>query len=212
MTNGTHDTKLIIVNAAHLLCAHTAISKDNIRYYLNGVFITRREAGGAYVVATDGHRMLVGYDNEAHVDEGEGVILATLRLPALVKLCKPRKGSAIPRWVVINAANGTASIYEAARGEILDTAPIATFNDALIDGTFPDFRAVVPQFKTDALQTSGVFSPELLGDFTVLGDGIRIISPEAYGPALVVGERRDFFGIVMPQRGDNVGSEPPAWW
>ena len=72
----------IRVNADLFKLVHAAISKEETRYYLNGVFIEPHPVGGAVLVATDGHRMLVAHDEKGEVS-GSG----DLGLRALAGRC-----------------------------------------------------------------------------------------------------------------------------
>lgn len=47
----------------------------DVRYYLCGIRVDRAEAGGTYVVASDGHTMLVHYDAEGVLEGADSIIV-----------------------------------------------------------------------------------------------------------------------------------------
>lgn len=110
-----------------------AISNEETRYYLNGIYVHAMEVDGQLMlraVATDGHR------------------LARLELPA-PEGCSGMPGVILPR----KAVQEVQKLIEDAQGEVL--VELSTnkmrfsFGDALlttklIDGTFPDYARVIP--------------------------------------------------------------------
>ncbi|TJW14411.1 MAG: DNA polymerase III subunit beta [Mesorhizobium sp.] len=108
-----------------------AISTEETRYYLNGVFMHAAD-GALRMVATDGHR-LCRQDMAAPegCDGMPGVIIPRKTVTLLQKLLK---GKACP---------------VAVRFELSDTKLRLMFDDVtittkLIDGTFPDYQRVIP--------------------------------------------------------------------
>ncbi len=104
----------------------------DMRYYLNGIYITPEPEGGAIVVATDGHTMGIAYDPDGYAPKG-GMILPIGRGQASLL----RKGGNVHA-----DSEGRAYITDLA-GRITWISP-----DPKIDGNFPDFAAVVPDPHT----------------------------------------------------------------
>lgn len=111
-----------------------AISTEETRYYLNGIYIHTAEANGVSalrVVATDGHRLArVEMPTPDGADGIPGVIV-------------PRKAVGEVRKL-IDEVDGPVQL------SLSDTKIKFAFNDAvmtskLIDGTFPDYERVIPQ-------------------------------------------------------------------
>ena len=111
-----------------------AISTEETRYYLNGIYLHATESGGKprlRAVATDGHR------------------LAQVELP-LPSGAKGMPGVIVPRKTVLELAK----LVEDADGEVrielspskirVSTARVV-LTSKLIDGTFPDYERVIPQ-------------------------------------------------------------------
>ncbi len=107
-----------------------AISTEETRYYLNGIYI-HAQNGLLRAVATDGHRLA----------------LAEMSLPSGAKglpgIIIPRKTVAEVRRLIDNGEDNVAlSISEA---KIRFTYGSAILTSKLIDGTFPDYERVIPK-------------------------------------------------------------------
>ena len=107
-----------------------AISTEETRYYLNGIYIHAHN-GLLRAVATDGHRLA----------------LAEMSLPSGAKglpgINIPRKTVAEVRRLIDNGEDNVAlSISEA---KIRFTYGSAILTSKLIDGTFPDYERVIPK-------------------------------------------------------------------
>ncbi|WP_395666195.1 DNA polymerase III subunit beta [Methylocella sp.] len=110
-----------------------AISNEETRYYLNGIFLHSMEEGGETVlraVATDGHRL------------------------ARVEIACPKgaagvPGVIVPRKAVTETQKLVEGLSEDVKVELSTTKIRLTFGDVvltskLIDGTFPDYMRVIP--------------------------------------------------------------------
>ena len=107
-----------------------AISTEETRYYLNGIYLHSAMSGGKpslRAVATDGHR------------------LAQVELP-LPSGAKDMPGVIVPRKTVVELAR----LVEAGDGEVrIDLSRskirVSTARVVLTSGTFPDYERVIPQ-------------------------------------------------------------------
>lgn len=217
--------KHAIVNASLFRAVTYAQSDEQTRYYLQGVFLEPHpHKSGVLMTATDGHRLVNVYDAQGECSEPGIVALP----PALLKECKAKARDGA-RYVAI--ADGVASILSAnrevnasenhvdvaadARTTRLAVAP----GDCMIDGTFPDWRRVVPR-NINACSAKGVaFNPELLGRFAAISAAIvnavdptsrtpyramTVSAADEGSPALVRWANTPHaFGVIMPMRGDN---------
>ncbi|MBP0492116.1 DNA polymerase III subunit beta [Roseomonas indoligenes] len=116
------------------LPAH-AISTEETRYYLNGIFLERNlDAGGPWLtaVATDGHRLM-------KVDEPLPQGAETL--PGIIV---PRKAVTRLRAALEARATGDVQV-EASDTRMVFRVGTLTIETKLIDGTFPDYRRVIPR-------------------------------------------------------------------
>ena len=108
-----------------------SVSHEDTRYYLNGVSIREKEGGGAYVVATNGHRLAVAEIAYAPAN-CSGVI--------------------IPKSLVAMLARGgrepDALRYDPAGNRIEFSFAGMRLRGKTIDGTYPDFLRVIPKNPT----------------------------------------------------------------
>lgn len=174
-----------IVSASVFSRVSSVVSKEAVRFYLNGVHVEACPEGGATLVASDGPRLLAMRDPNGLVRGGTAIV----RLGAPMMKALTAKTRALPGWsgplsgkglskrllVVrdqraaivetnVNAAELTdedaALLFE--RTERPDSS-VAGFQWAmtLIDGTFPDWRRVVAP-PSQAPGWSGFINPDLL--------------------------------------------------
>ena len=118
-----------------------AISTEETRYYLNGIYLHEAESDGKptlRAVATDGHR------------------LAQVEL-ALPSGAKGMPGVIVPRKTVqelsklVEDADGEVRI-ELSSSKIRVSAGRVILTSKLIDGTFPDYERVIPQGNDKRLE------------------------------------------------------------
>jgi DNA polymerase-3 subunit beta len=110
-----------------------AISTEETRYYLNGIYLHATQNGGTQVlraVATDGHR------------------LARVEMPLPVGADKI-PGVIVPRKTVMELRKLIDQTQSAIAVSLSDTRVRFAFDDAvltskLIDGSFPDYERVIP--------------------------------------------------------------------
>ncbi|MDX8468124.1 DNA polymerase III subunit beta [Mesorhizobium sp. VK23B] len=110
-----------------------AISTEETRYYLNGIFLHTHEAGGKLKlrsVATDGHRLARAEIDAPAGSEGmPGIIIPRKTVSELQKLVDD------PDVAVTTELSDT---------KIRFTIGSVILTSKLIDGTFPDYQRVIP--------------------------------------------------------------------
>jgi hypothetical protein len=142
-----------------------------------------------HLVTTDGHRMFVARLNERPAAD-----------------------------VIIPASDVAAALKLAGRAQEIEVTPDRIHSIAYqpVDGTFPDWRRVVPtgeevpSDKPDDAPGRVHFNNRYVGDFERMADilcekgklGQSVLHPvTASAPCLVTfGERADCFGVIMPVR------------
>lgn len=107
-----------------------AISNDETRYYLNGLYL-HASKDGLRTVATDGHRLALA--------------LADLEVKTPFGVILPKKSVAEIRKIIDSAKNVRFAI---SRVKIKIIADAATIVSKLIDGEFPDYDKVLPKNNT----------------------------------------------------------------
>lgn len=196
--------KTATVNLRVLGACAAFASKDETRYYLNGVCIEIEPRRTTYV-ATDGHRA-IAYRDDLMPDDANNDLVGRFIIPSAH--CKPFKlAKDDPATAKIAGDEGT-------RLTIAHGFVDVTFNP--IDGTFPDWRAATPlgtpsgeiaQFNMEYLAAFRKFAKALgLGEYPS-------IAHNGAGPALVwFGAHPEVLGVIMPHRADNYPErQAPDW-
>lgn len=111
-----------------------AISTEETRYYLNGIYLHHAKAGKGGVlraVATDGHRLALA---ETEAPKGAA---------ALKGVIVPRKAVGEARRLLDDAPEIVT--VEASDAKIVFRIGEAVLTSKLIDGSFPDYQRVIPK-------------------------------------------------------------------
>jgi hypothetical protein len=216
-------SKLIIaVPAAAIARVLPCISTEETRFYLQGVSIEPAPDGkGAYAVATDGHVMAAEFCPDGRIT-GEKAII---RFPKdVAKHLRAGRKDVAPRWAVVFGEDiGTARAFivegEDAK-QAIDIAKAAAaphlihaqWLGADIDGSFPDWRRVLPRVDKIAqgMQVDGV-NPALLARLTTGAAVVTFWTTGETGDpqAVTRTDAEHWLGVFMPMRG---GRELPAWF
>lgn len=205
----------------------TARSSELTRYYLNGVYVcpAASRQPGVYLIATDGHRLLWGYDAQGEAPTG-GVILQTAgnKLPGTD--FKASKGETSRRVEVDTRGGQMLARIVATYGDDKE-APVGTAFLYEVEATFPDTHRVVPKHLSTLQGPAPCFQGRYLADFgKVAADytgtktgPMHIRADDAASPALVTfgppgirgGDGIGLFGVLMPIRGKGAEGELPGW-
>lgn len=174
---------------AALFCAST----EETRYYLKGVHLST----SGHMVTTDGHRMFVAMLPDQPTAD---VIIPLADVQAALKLA----GARCQEIEVTIDVNGSALPQVTGKIHSIAYTPV--------DGTFPDWRRVVPtgeetpaKDKPEDLPGNVHFNHAYIGDLAKMGKalgGPSMLHPcSASHPCLVTfGERADCFAVLMPMR------------
>jgi len=192
------------VTLEYLAWVAPMVSTEATRYYLNGIAIQAHPTEGAFIVATDGHCMAIVHDKAAVVKQdciwkvSKDLLRMSARVggdfkPPKVKLYDPVaevSGGAFNREIVIAET---------------------------IDGTFPDWRKVVPTSLGQPLKYL-CFNPEIIAKFTFKvrksAGGLSLVgtgdTPEGSPMSVTKAGAPEFLGLIMPMRGDPK-TQLPEW-
>ena len=121
-----------------------AISTEETRYYLNGIYIHAKDVDGANVmraVATDGHRLA-----RVEIPMPEGA-------SGMAGIIVPRK-AVLEVEKLLEDADGTIDIA-LSETRIRFTFESIVITSKLIDGTFPDYERVIPDGNDKKLEVDG---------------------------------------------------------
>lgn len=200
--NGAADPQSTI-NLRVLSALSLFASKDETRYYLNGVCVEIEERSVTYV-GTDGHRMLA-YREDAAPDEPNHGLTGTFIIPTShckhFKLDKEEEGRAILSQAAVNRLTIAHGFMD------------VTFLP--IDGVYPHWRKALPQ--TLASGVPAQFNLKYLADFgkvaKLLEIGQPFIGHNGEAPAFIwFSGHPNVMGIAMPVKAvDEMSREAPQW-
>lgn len=195
----------IVVEARLFAAALRCVAKPGLgRSYLEGVFVEPHPDGGAVLVSTDGHRMLVIHDVNGKCGK-----------PAIVAAAKPI------RTALTGVKPASALTVDTDGGVEVVDASYRAANGTLTDAVYPDWRAIPRQLAAlPKRQQSGAatFNSQYLADFggiakLLADDGTNAVRVIGFGdgnPALINFVKAPHaFGILMPMRqGEDLNGFP----
>lgn len=154
-----------------------AMSTEETRYYLNGIYMHIPDGQGSIVfVSTDGHRLAkVEMPTPADIKVGPGVI--------------------IPRKTILELANLLAHATESVAIKYSDNFIVFDFGDVIlkskiIDGTFPDYSRVIPNNNEKiALVDAGALAQAAARVATVSSEKGHVIRMQMDGSVLTLSAR-----------------------
>ena len=232
-----------IVRVEYLLATEPFQSSEETRYYLKGLSIEPHPRAGAIIVATDGHTMSVIHDGEAIVS-GERTIWsmpwkATLAAPmkAFLKATKGTSGHVYadlsrtqtgPSRIRLVYADKAADVFNGQGIEFFTKSSTAIEGHFWVEGTFPDYRRVIPTENRAATFKPAWYQARYMAKLAAFGQAIYEATDErgAYtamcmftssddGPGVALFPSPNCFVIIMPLRERAVSDEDgglPAWF
>lgn len=161
-----------------------AISTEETRYYLNGVYMHVAEGEGGPVlrcVATDGHRLArIDADLPKGAEGMPGVIVPRKTVGELRKLLDD------------DDMQIAVSVSET---KVRFATPDITLTSKVIDGTFPDYTRVIPQGNTRKMEVDA-------GEFAKAVDRVATVSSErSRAVKLALDEDRLILSVNAPDSG-----------
>ncbi|MCA8869477.1 MAG: DNA polymerase III subunit beta [Rhodobacteraceae bacterium] len=161
-----------------------AISTEETRYYLNGVYMHAADAAGGKVlrcVATDGHRLArIDADLPEGAADMPGVIVPRKTVGELRKLLED------------DDVEIAVSVSET---KIRFATPEITLTSKVIDGTFPDYTRVIPTGNTRRLEVDAA-------EFAQAVDRVSTVSSErSRAVKLALDEDRLILSVNAPESG-----------
>jgi DNA polymerase III subunit beta len=161
-----------------------AISTEETRYYLNGVYMHVSDSEGGKVlrcVATDGHRLArIDADLPENASDMPGVIVPRKTVGELRKLLDE------------DDMQIAVSVSET---KVRFATPEITLTSKVIDGTFPDYTRVIPQGNTRKLEVDAA-------DFAKAVDRVATVSSErSRAVKLSLDEDRLILSVNAPDSG-----------
>jgi DNA polymerase-3 subunit beta len=134
-----------------------AISTEETRYYLNGIYLHKSDAGDLCAVATDGHRLAL---------TRQSLPAGAAAMPSIIM---PRKAVTELRKLLDDYEGDVTIALSDTRAEFGFGA--VRLKSKLIDGTFPDYTRVIPQGNDRIMQID-------VAAFSAAVDRVSTISSE----------------------------------
>lgn len=223
----------ISVCAKRFYAALQFASTEETRYYLNGVFIEPHKDGGVVMVATDGHCLAAVRDKSAYITGQGGWICGLPKQPFNTALKRKESGTlhfAGRSAYLTHSVLGADALAPEFDPTIITEQHMAVAYANPIDGTFPEWRKVLPD---QVVEPSGTFVMNaLLVDR--FGKATRALRPDAdkkkswsnkpivplvyFAPpdekspiVIRVDGVPDFYGVQMPIRKLDDFEQNPDW-
>jgi len=180
-------------------------AKQDIRYYLCGVYVEPIPTGGALIVATNGHALGLWRDKTATVERA-----AILRTdPELVAACANKDAK------ILQIIDDRLTVVDKKGFELFVQPKREKWE---LEGTYPNWRRVIPETGEelklfDALNPNLVSTVEQalkIGTNGARFSGITFNQPAANGAILVTSNSQaaqDFLAVIMPLR-ESVSTKP----
>jgi DNA polymerase III sliding clamp (beta) subunit (PCNA family) len=193
----------LTVSLAYLRAARTHAATNDLRYYLQGVYL---DTGAGKIVATDGHRLFVA--NARGVKSAyPSVIIPNETLDAALQQFRGEyaRGKNLGGVEVKITIDGTHIAIDTPTGSVTGKA---------LDGTFPEWRRVVPKPEDIGEQVPAVLNTQYLADACDALSIARNISKKVAGqhairihmrgelPTVIADTTADTLALVMPLRND----------
>ena len=202
--------KIIIANPLLALDIQIAVSTEETRYYING-FHAEKAKEGLLLVSTDGHRMLIIHDPLGSIEGETGPIKLP---PWFLKQIKPQLKAATDNGIKLciegDATESKATLTHGNGTELINVP------DVIIDGTFPDWRRVVPNLDLGSPFISASFNVQYLASFGKLSRD-RTTYVQTFGNKdgknahiVKISGRHDVVGVLMPGRTE-MSATLPSW-
>lgn len=197
------------------------VATQALRPHLHGVFVTQHPKTGILLVATNGHEMAIVHDANGETN-GDWICRVSKLLSAACrrKGRKPDEGAMFLHYVgdVAYVTSRGLNRDDGIWGDI-DVAEIGQHHLAIehsphIDGSFPDWRRVVPTVEPE--NCAPAFNAQYLANFYDVAQmrnqkAIRILAHSETGPVVVLVEGLpEFYGILMPMRAEGLSRARPV--
>lgn len=216
--------------AKDVLAVYNARATEETRYYLRGVYVEAMahhdapETESLFIVATDGNILLLsdlyagsggwlGAEADTQANESSRTRGLIIDFDPNEKALKAKASDDL--WLYGDTATGIMQVVaydgcEPKPGLVLDLPRLGVCEFTVIDGTFPDYRRVLPKAKTEGPAACACFDPALLARLVKAGNlltglksaAVMLTQTDAGEPIRVswgAGAER-LTGVLMPCR------------
>lgn len=216
-------TKTATIDLRALAAAFHAVSTEETRYYLNGVYLEISRRAVRYV-STGGHKMIVAY-HKLHKDEPDNTLTGSVIVPSAA--CKPFKLSASAIKYGSLEYTRVKLSGESLQGPLTFSQDKSSIGFVPVDGTFPDWRRVLPRAPNASEKPEPLASLKTIGfnwtyveALTKAGRAIGhtahpVLVPNGGGPAYAKWAQPvndiELVGVIMPVRTFEADLSAPKW-
>ncbi|MFT6920033.1 MAG: hypothetical protein ACJA2G_002681 [Cognaticolwellia sp.] len=199
----------ISFNNIYLEMLYEFMTKNDVRYYLNGFHVKPHSETGIILTATDGHRLVTIYDKDGFSD-GEYIFPITKSLLSAAKKKLLSKGLPLNNVTIINGkALVTAICHDSfpVNENILDSGNGVTYIEFIsqIDGKFPDIGNLFSRMGEPKPVSNIALNTRYLSALNKIVDSrFTLASLHLYGPndsvVAVAGMDKNIVAVIMPGR------------
>lgn len=189
------------------------MAENDVRYYLNGVYVEPHPVAGVTLVATNGSSLIVIHDKDGF---SNGNWICKLSKPFLAASKKRHGGLDVSLNKVVfsgDAALAVCSLYDPRlEGSLIRAGMIYAEHSEPVEGVYPDFRRVIPtSFKAS---DAGFFNAEYLARLGALtkalglkNQAVQLMQQDARSSMLCTVVNESISVIIMPM---NFSEKSPA--
>ncbi len=138
-----NEMRRVRFNAKYVAVLAEFMGKNDVRYYLNGAFVTPHNENGVLLVATDGHTMVVIHDPEGETN-GDHIFPLSKPLIAAAKKRVPNIGKPEAVELIGDAAYVRQLKEDLAYDPAISALDVHVEHCPPIDGKYPDIKRVIP--------------------------------------------------------------------
>lgn len=175
---------MTFVKAKYLVALNKyAAGNDKSRDYLSGVCLDVREASKAFIVATDGHKMLISPVKNDSIALGQYIIPR-----ALIDNIKVKRNDNTEVEIIIDGLDVTLKYG------------YAHFTSKLIDYSYPDWTRAIPcEQNGEPARFTGSSLKDMGDAAKLVGAANPLIGFNGWNASWVEFPNSEMFGIVMPR-------------
>lgn len=195
---------IITVSPRAVIAVASAVAKNDVRGYLNGVHFAPLKGAAVRVAGCDGYRIHVARDRDAgHTAlPAEGIVVPLEPLLKLAKMdARPVHDYRYATFIVIETDH-----FETALGEATVSRLGASFKVNLIEGRYPDIAAIMAPAAHPDAGVAATFNPDYIADALKAAKDLarsREI-PMKYPTATILPDTADRSWSVMSDPNDSV--------
>ena len=179
--------------------AQFAADNDDIRYYLQGIYVEPLPEGGVLIAATNGHAACMWLDKEGHADRHAILSVSD----AAIKACKKNPQA------TLSLVDGRLVVLDAGTNSEIYVQPSEKDGDWEIEAHYPDLRRIIPELgerqpmepvspglinlarKALKIASQGMFCSIVCSQYT--GNGAIAVTSAS---------EPNFLAIIMPMRAE----------